>query len=447
MSEKLDTEGPTLKALDAYWAGSQPASFLARKSREALQGSLQTLSVNFPRLAVEALTERLRVQGFRVGDSETADPRIWKVWNRNGLEDLAPEVHTDALVYGRSYVLVWSDSLGRPTVSVESPLQVTMDYDPATREPRSALKRWRDGDTSHAVLYLPEEVIHYVHRSWVGDTFPATGWTVQERLNNPFGVVPMVPFVNRARLSDLQGVSAMNDLLDLSDALNKVTADALVTSEFYARPRRWATGLELEEDEDGNAINPFKDEDGRLWTSEAADTKFGQFDAAGVTGYTDLIASLTRMIGSMSGLPPHYLGLNGDQPPSADSIRSAEASLVSKAVGLQRSFGRSWAMVAALILSVLTGEDPLAEETFTLWESAETRTPAQQTDAAHKLVDMGVPLSLALSKGLGWTPEELAALSKAQRGEALTKMAVDLEALIQAPSPTAEEAPETVGAE
>lgn len=446
LSEKLDTQSPVLRRLDAYWAGSQPAAYLAKKSKDALQGSIRQLAVNFPRLAVESLVERLNVTGFRLGDAEEADAALWREWTRNGLEDMAPEVHTDALVYGRSYVLVWADASGRPSVSVESPLQVSMDFDPATRQPRAAMKRWRDGNVSHAVLYLPEKVLHYVHKSWAGDGFPSTGWELSESLNNPFGVLPVVPFINRSRLSELEGVSEMDDLLDLTDALNKVTADALVTSEFYARPRRWATGLELEEDEDGNAINPFTNEEGRMWTSEDPATKFGQFDAQGVTGYTELMATFTQMIGALSSLPPHYLGLNGDQPPSADSIRSAEASLVSRAGALQRTFGRSWALVAALMHAVMTQADPLSVQVGTLWASAETRTPAQQTDAAHKLVDMGVPLTVALSKGLDWSPEEVRGVRKALRADALDRMAVDLEDMLRRPSAAVEAPAEEVPA-
>ena len=157
------------------------------------------------------------------------------------------------------------------------------------------------------------------------------------------------------------------------------------------------------------------------------------------------MATFTQMIGALSSLPPHYLGLNGDQPPSADSIRSAEASLVSRAGALQRTFGRSWALVAALMHAVMTQADPLSVQVGTLWASAETRTPAQQTDAAHKLVDMGVPLTVALSKGLDWSPEEVRGVRKALRADALDRMAVDLEEMLKASAPeevpAAEEVP------
>lgn len=447
LMESIDSDAAALRSLDSYWAGTQPAAYLSKKSRDALQGSIRNLSINLPRLAVEALVERLQVTGFKLEGQQDTSPELWQTWRRNGLEDVASQVHADALVYGRSYVLVWADHLGRPSISVESPAHVAVERDPATREVRTAIKRWKDGEAQHAVFFTADEVVKLTHDAWAGAGYATTGWRVVETLPNPFGVVPMVPFINRGRLSEAEGVSEMADLLDLTDALNKVTADALVTSEFYARPRRWATGLELDEDEDGNVINPFTNEEGRMWMSENPDTTFGQFDAAGVTGYTDLIATITQMIGALSGLPPHYLGLNGDQPPSADAIRSAEASLVARVTALQRSFGRSWAQVAALAEAVRVGGDPLAIDVHTLWASAETRTPAQQTDATHKLVDMGVPLSVALAKGLDWSPEDIRAVEVAQRAEAFNKMAVDLSAVLQtAPAPEAPAEPEEVTA-
>src|SRR5699024_7635825 len=127
--------------------------------------------------------------------------------------------------------------------------------------------------------------------------------------------VPMVPFLRRTSTDDHDGTSAVADVLDLTDALAKLLQDAMVTSEYFARPRRWATGLEIEEDDDGRPIDPFGDS--RLLQSEDPETKFGQLDPARLDGYNDLSAMLTQHIGALTGLPPHYLGLHGDQPANA----------------------------------------------------------------------------------------------------------------------------------
>ncbi|MFV0432530.1 MAG: phage portal protein, partial [Leucobacter sp.] len=251
---------------------------------------------------------------------------------------------------------------------------------------------------------------------------------VVETIDNPLGEVPVVQIVNRARLLDFDGSSEMTDILDLTDGLAKIMSDAMVTSEGFARPRRWATGLEVVEDDDGNPINPFSNESSRLWQSEDPATKFGQFDGARLDGYSDLVAVLTQQIGAVSGLPPHYLGLNGDQPPSADAIRSAEASLVARTVSKQRTYGRAWAKVADLIAKVRDGHNTRDFET--VWASAETRTPGQVADAAAKLAGIGVPLESVLADPLGYSPSQIDQIKRARRSEALDQAGADLSAFL-----------------
>ncbi len=257
-----------------------------------------------------------------------------------------------------------------------------------------------------AYVYSPTEI-----QLWKAASFDAPvqsgAFVHTDTVANPLGVVPIVPLTNQGRVLDFEGVSEMDDLLDLVDALNKVMADAMVTSEAYARPRRWATGVEIDEDEDGKPIDPFAKETMRTWISEEPGSKFGQFQQADLSSYTGMVAMLTQQIGAVAGLPPHYLGLNGDQPPSADSIRSSESSLVAKAAARQGNFSQPLARVVALLHALETGQnfDPRGIET--LWANPETRTPSQQVDAAQKLVEMGVPLNVALVDQMGYLPEQM----------------------------------------
>ena len=409
LNEKLNETRPALKGFDQYWAGEQPAAFMAPKSREALGNRLSKMAVNFPRLTVTSLAERLELTGFRLNGSAAADEKVWKLWRRNRMRDASAQAHLDALVYGRSFAVVWADDDGNPVVSVESPLQMATITDPVTRRVTEAFKRWVDLDgTARGVLYDAEKIRHMTGGNTLDEGgFQTTGWTVTETIPNPLGVVPVVPIVNRGRLLDTDGVSEMRDVLGLADALNKLMSDAMVTSEFYARPRRWVTGMEIVEDDEGNVIDPFSNEAGRVWQSESTETKFGQFDGARLDGYADLTAVVTQQIGALSGLPPHYLGLHGDQPASADAIRSAEASLVSRAQELMRTFGTAWADVVALMVAIRDDVDPLDVDVECVWANPETRTPAQAADAAAKLHGIGVPLSVVLADTLSYTPEQI----------------------------------------
>ncbi|WP_448810462.1 phage portal protein [Agromyces bauzanensis] len=419
LSGKLDETQGALGRLDLYYDGKQPAAFLSPASQEALGGKLRVLGVNFPRLLVQSLAERLRVVGFRGIGEDNADENLWRVWQANDLDTQAHLAHVDALTYGRSFVIVWAGVDGNPLVTVESARQVAAVHDPATGVVRAAVKRWEDSGEHHAVVYEPDRITRYRGKE--------NALHVVETIPNPLGEVPVVPLVNRTRLLDFDGASEMTDILDLTDGLNKIMSDALVTSEYFARPRRWVTGLEVIEDEAGTPINPFSSEANRVWQSEDPETKFGQFDPARLDGYGDLTAILTQQIGAISGLPPHYLGLNGDQPPSADAIRSAEASLVAKVMGKQRVFGRAWAKVADLAERVDGGN---GRDLETLWASPETRTPGQLADAALKLTQMGVPLPTVLADPLGYTPAQIEQVMQQQRAAALNSAGVDLSAFL-----------------
>ena len=95
------------------------------------------------------------------------------------------------------------------------------------------------------------------------------------------------------------------------DALNKLLVDLMTTSEFTGRPRRWATGIEVTErpvlDDEGS---PVLDGDGLPVTTEVspipegqwamiaeqAEAKFGQLDAATLTGYENAVNILLGQI-------------------------------------------------------------------------------------------------------------------------------------------------------
>lgn len=408
LSRVLDVTGPPLLDLNAYYSGTQPLTFLSAEAKEALGDRLRSLAVNFPKLAVDSLAERLSVEGFQIDGAY--DGPVWQAWLNNEMDEGQHLIHTEELAIRRGFVLVWARPDGSPSISVESALDTAVERDPVTREVTAAAKRWVADNKAHAMLFEPHQITGYMSHASVptGGVVPPEGWQVSRSIPNPLGVVPVVPFVNRGRLLDVDGVSEMEPVLDLADALNKLTADLMVSSEFFARPRRWVTGLEVEEDDDGNPVNPFGTEARRVWQSESPETRFGEFGATNLAGYSSAVAIITQQIGALTGLPPHYLGLHGDQPASADAIRSSESSLVSKAVARQRTFGKSWAQVAALVSMVSTGRRPAIVKP--VWASPETRTPAQAADAAAKLVAAGiVPVEQALDD-LGYSPEQVAGM-------------------------------------
>jgi hypothetical protein len=433
MLQKLDGKLAAYANLDLYYAGKQPLAFLSPEAQLALGSRFGRMASNIPRLAVTALAERLRVTGF-------SGQNVWPDWTGNDLDQTSHLAHREALALGSSYIIVWADVTGTPTATVESARQVAVATDPATRRITAAVKRWETDKTTEAVLFLPDTITRYRANSPGATT---VGYEVVKRIRNPFGVPPVVELRNADRLLDC-GVSEMADLIPLVDGLNKSLADMMVASEYTARSRRWASGIELVEvpkldaitglpviDVNGDpvteAVNPYP-ENHRMMISEAPDSKFGQLPAADLAGYKQSVDVLVSQIMAVSALPSHYLGITAANPASADALRASEASLTARAEARQATFGRSWEDVARLMVAVRTGQEPSSIDLRVTWADASTRSIAQEADATVKLFASGLlPASYALAR-LGYSQDEIATIRQASRADALDRIGADLTA-------------------
>lgn len=412
--QELDAPQHQYAELERYYSGTQALAFLAPEARAALGGRFGRIASNIPRLAVNSLAERLRLTGFEGVD-------VWADWLNNDLDLWAPSLHREALLLGQAFAIVWGDGTGHPRVSVESAKQVAVITDPGLRTTVAAVKRWRTKTDTFAIKYLPDRI-----EKWHANTTGAatTAFNLVEQIDNPLGVVPVVPFVNTERILE-PGRSEILDVLPLVDGLNKALADLLVTMEYVCRPRRWATGIELAEtsvlDADGTpvlgddgqpvreVVNPLSEDGPRMMVSENEATKFGQLPGADLAGYEAAVRIFLGQIQSVSALPGHYVGILTDQPASADAIRSSEASLTARAEARQRVFGRSWEQVANLMVAVRDGVDPVSVDAHVRWADAGTRSTAQEADAVTKLFQARLLSRRGALRRLGFNEDEISA--------------------------------------
>lgn len=424
LAQRLDEHTARYTELDLYYTGRQPLAFLAPEAKKALGERLGRMASNIPRLAVTALAERLRIVGFTGQQTE----QLWADWIRNDLDQMSGVAHREALSLGTAHVIAWARADGTPRITVESPRQVAVLTDPGSRAVTAALKRWETTRSTEAVLYEPDRITRLTAP---GPGATTLGWRTTEVLDNPLGVVPVVTLRNGDRLLD-DGISEIDDLAPLVDALNKALADLMTTSEYVGRPRRWATGIELEEDALGEAVNPIP-EGNRAMISENPDAKFGQLDAANLAGYEAAVRVILGQIMAVSALPAHYVGVFTDNPASADALRASEASLTARAEARQATFGRSWEDVARLAIAIRHDTDPLDVDVRIRWADAATRSVAQEADAIVKLHASGLlPAATALAR-LGYPADEITAIRTARRAEALDAAGVNLSALLPRP--------------
>ena len=398
----------------AYYDGEQPMHYVARIIAEQ-QDRFPALKINWPGLVIDSLEERLDVEGFRLGDSDSADDDLVGTWQANDLDEGAPEAHTCALVTRHAFLMAGPGDGRYPTITVEYPDQVAVELDPVNRRVVAALKVWSDdpdvGIEDRAVLYLPNRMIEFEFGRPVHSE-STTAWTARLEHHQSSPLVPVVPMVNRpprrprnyrhGRLIETlhgYGRSEIHDIRSLADAVNQTATNMLAGIEHHALPRRWAVGAREEDfvDKNGNQLPAWKIATGALWAAMPADVngqlsevKLGQFTGADMTGFHNSIRQLAQLAAGLYGLPPHYLGLFSDNPASADAIKSAEIRLIKRAERRQTSFGGAWERIMRIALAIM-GRDPAsADRLETVWRDPSTPTRAQQADAAVKLHSEGI---------------------------------------------------------
>lgn len=423
LGRALDARAQRIAVYEDYYQGRHRLAFQSSKFRESFGALFQAFADNFCGLVVDAVEERMHVEGFRMGGDGTqeADDETWAAWQENNLDSLSSMAHLDALIKGASYVMVGPNPNqgGYPLITVESALSVITEasFD-GVRSIRAGLKRWvGDDGRLNANLYFPDRVEKWTSSSPVPQIMTMVGssltpaaaesvtWIAREvdgeawPLRNPIGLVPIVPLLNRPRLSDPDGRSELTDVVPIQDWLNKMVADLIVTSEFAAFRQRWATGVEIPTDpETGQPIETFKAAIDRLWVVPPVDQsqqppQFGDFAASDPGGLVAVIETVVKHLASTTRTPAHYFLGPGGVFPSGEAIKSSEEGLVYKVKSKHTHTGEAWEQAIRLywLLRDPTDARATATDTETIWRDPETHTESAHVDAVVKKVSIGWP--------------------------------------------------------
>jgi hypothetical protein len=428
LSRKLDDANREYDAVDRYYTGDQPLTFMAPEVISQVGSRLAPLVINWPETIVDSVNRRLRIEGFRLGQTSEADDELWRIWTANELDEESPLAHADALVHGITYLSVWGndEDPDTPTITYESAHQVVVEYEPGSRTLRAALKKWRDGSETYATLYLRDQIRRYVARTVVGQP----RWELREApLRNPLGAVPIVPMVNRGRLLNKSGRSELKSVAPIADAINTLATNMMVTSDYYTTPRRWATGMAVPGGTPDSIerlqaqVKAYWDEASKekTWIAGTG-VQFGQFDEADLAGFVAGINLLTAAVAAIGGLPPDDLGLNTTNPASAEARRAAETTLILRAKEKWDPFGG--ASVRGMRLAI-AARDGIAlrdvpqefKRMKAAWADPATPAVAQAMDAAVKGKEAGIYDVEAAQAQVGMSPVERAAV-KARAVEA-----------------------------
>lgn len=430
LGKRLETDARRFDQLDSYWRGNHPLPFGNRKMREAYRRFQQQSKTNFCKLVAESVTERLKVTGFRTGGTgtETLDKEAWGWWQDNHLDADSGLVHRAAIVMSRAYVIVGEDpdNPGQPLVTGEDPRQVIHEASPINRRKRlAALKTWWDDIETRqlAVLYLPDSIHYYrgrVQKEPPTEPWAAALWEPDTNddyptgvATNPLGEVPVVPFLN---CPDLGGntLGEFEDVTPVQDRINTEVLDRLVVSTMQAYRQRWATGVDLTDDQ-GNAQGGFDPGADMLWNVPDDAAKFGEFQPADLTQMLKAVEADVQHLAAITRTPPHYL-LGAMINLSGDALGAAETGLTSKVGERATEFGESWELVYRLAGKVQGSELPADCEV--IWQDPQFRTLTEMAAANVQLVTAGVPWRTRMGL-LDFTPSQIDRMQSERASDAM----------------------------
>lgn len=393
--DKFEAAQDSLKAAKSYYDAEDRAEAVGlpvpQRQREL------RCHVGYPRVYVDAIAERQELQGFQLGDADEADKDLWDWWQANNLDTESILGHTDALIYGSSYITIsmpdpkvdLNVDPEVPIIRVEPPTSLYAAIDTKTRRVQKAIRAVYDeegNDIISATLYLPDRTMLWIKEE--GE------WAAPTTVNHGLEMVPVVPIPNRTRLSDLYGTSEITpELRSMTDTAAQILQNMRATANTMAVPQRLLFGVKPEE----LGIDP--DTGQRLFDAYIAnmiafedhEAKAQQFSAAELRNFTEALEEIAKQVASYTGLPPQYLSTSSENPASAEAIRASESRLVTKVERKNKIFGGAWEEAMRIAYKMAKGGEipPDYYRMESVWADPSTPTYAAKADAASKLYANG----------------------------------------------------------
>lgn len=454
LEAKIEAQRKYIEPFEQRYSNDYVLPFLVREYQEVYPGIIvsspgggaQTVkTLNFgstldvPRtgtagVIVDALAERLVLEGLGSADDLEVSKKLQLAWEGNDLDVMHHEAHREALIGGRSYASIARESSGdRAVVGIESATQVAIAREQfPPYDVTAGLKVWTDEWTGavHGLLRMPGVDYRLVKTSEEmldpDGSGLTTRWRIESKQSTGLSGVGFVEFAHRARLlkepsSEIDRLVTAIDILDLIEGL------MVFAGHFGAVPIRYGTGLELTPDPD-DPSKPLLGPDGKpalgfvakanaFWGNTGEHAKFGQLTPAGLTSFVEWADHVAGVVRRQTKLPSAYFSLDLKSHMSADLLKTDEAPMLRRvlAMGRDGSLNASWRKLGQLILEIEAPGERVPVQPR--WVNPETRLESQTVDQFTKLVASGLGVATTAEKVLGWDQETIDKAVKEARGD------------------------------
>lgn len=447
---QLGDRNQVISVYDDYYRGDFPLPWLAPDAEEEFRRIMRLSRANYCGLVVDAMCERMVVEGFRINSGVInpqsappvnlsrpaavaapavpapvnpnssspgslgttrssrytgtsigeADMETWRIWQANKMDFLFDQAILEAAINGMSYLMIApnSEDPSTPHIWVEHPSQCIIEYASGTQRHKVAagLKVWED-DVSGlvcATLYLPGEIYKFQAKRRVNSASSIVTWEPRRVEGEEWPAataldyVPIFEIPNNPRMLS-GGHSEIYDVLDSQDRCCKTIADRLMTQDYGAFPQKWAKAWPLV-DENGKPTRKIDIGRDRMITTDVAEADFGQFDAADLDGYMKAKREDVTDIAARTRTPAQYL-LGEFSNVNGQTLKASESGLVAKVRQRIRSIDdilESAVSRVRELAGIGQSEDVTME---VVWRNPEFKTEGELVDSLQKMSTLAVP--------------------------------------------------------
>ena len=384
-----------------YFEGDIPQLYMSDSFRRKLRGAVSGLRLNHARTVVTALVNRLEVNSI-VGSTDKSSKAIAAILRQNGKGELFNDLFTKASVFGQAFVMAWPDQKGDWRLSVHDPTNTYVKYDvesPWIKE--YAFRVFQDGDNVRMNVFYADRIEKYIAASEGLAT--NLNWSMIERIENPYGQVPMFHLRNDAQ----EGRPEHYDAYNSQDAINKLVSTHMETVEYQGAPQRYAlanveqTGEAVDFDEDSADranLEALKNGPGELWYLKGVNS-VGAFNAADPGVFWNPIGSQIVTMASLTETPLHYFT---GEVVSGPALRAAEAPLIKKAERRQEQY----TLPIEEMFSFILGVDSMKSGITINWNDGQSIDALEEWDIFAKKRNVGIPLRQVLIEA-GYGQQEI----------------------------------------